>query len=358
MPYSRFDFSPSSVERKNSPAPSRFGGAKRLGLVALFLSHGLLLAANPSAAQTAETSAGDPRNRTFDTLLKHFITRNPDFILSDDLNLAQTDTSAETPTPTPDAEASVESVTLDEAVVPVLTLSEEDEAVSSTGAVTAATEDEPSLNAPAAKSSTAEAEATTVFASALVTLPPLDPPAQEEDAGETPTMLEMVQTIEPVTEPAVATDDATDTGITETGIVERVAVEGGDSAATLPSEMQTDSELVSSTFGDLREEPLSQSPPIPILRPDDGTTGLLVAPEITVLSPSGLEVISGSEAQEIYDQLNLTGSSRRSVRFSTTSSEINSAPISTLETRTYSAEELEAMSPEERWDAIMMNNFE
>ena len=360
MTHSRFDMSSSSVERKHSPAPSRLAGAKRLGLVVLFLSHGLLLAANPSTAQTAENSAGDPRNRTFDTLLKHFITRNPDFILSEDLNLAQTGASAETPMLETDAEVIVESATQDD-----ISLSGDDQDVSSTNAVTATLQEEQSLNQPVAESSTAETAATALVASALVTLPPLDPPAEQEDTGEPQTMLEMVQTIEPVAETAPATDLATDDTVDtfadevpETGIAETIVVDGDEIADTISSPAQTESELVSSTFAELGGDPLSQSPPIPILRPDDRITGPSVAPESAVLSPSGLEVISGSEALEIYDQLNLTGTSRRSVRYSTTFSETetDTAPLSLSETQSYSAEELEAMSPEERWDAIMMNN--
>ena len=367
MTHSRFDMSSSSVERKHSPAPSRLAGAKRLGLVVLFLSHGLLLAGNPSAAQTAENSAGDPRNRTFDTLLKHFITRNPDFILSEDLNLAQTGASAETPMPETDAEVIVESATQDDTPAPVTSLSGDDQDVSSTNAVTATLQEEQSLNQPAAESSTAETAATALVASALVTLPPLDPPAEQEDTGEPQTMLEMVQTIEPVAETAPATDLATDDTVDtfadeapETGIAETIVVDGDEIADTISSPAQTESELVSSTFAELGGDPLSQSPPIPILRPDDRITGPSVAPESAVLSPGGLEVISGSEALEIYDQLNLTGTSRRSVRYSTTFSETetetDTAPLSLSETQSYSAEELEAMSPEERWDAIMMNN--
>ena len=97
----------------------------------------------------------------------------------------------------------------------------------------------------------------------------------------------------------------------------------------------------------------AEAPPTPVSRPKETIEPARAPSSASAETSESLEVLTGSEAQILYDQLISTGTTRGSNvgSFSTMPSQISPVPLSPAQQ--YTLEELNAMTPAERWDAMM-----
>ena len=97
----------------------------------------------------------------------------------------------------------------------------------------------------------------------------------------------------------------------------------------------------------------AEAPPTPASRPKETIEPARAPSSASTETSESLEVLTGSEAQILYDQLISTGTTRGSNvgSFSTMPSQISPVPLSPAQQ--YTLEELNAMTPAERWDAMM-----
>lgn len=177
--------------------------------------------------------------------------------------------------------------------------------------------------------------------------------------------LQALVLIEPESdESAVGTESSSSSSSSSTSASEtndftqdtQVEIEATNLTDVAPSELTpaslTANASVEPSSGSSVADP-AEAPPTPASRPKETIEPARAPSSASAETSESLEVLTGSEAQILYDQLISTGTTRGSNggSFSTMPSQISPVPLSPAQQ--YTLEELNAMTPAERWDAMM-----
>ena len=128
----------------------------------------------------------------------------------------------------------------------------------------------------------------------------------------------------------------------------------GASGDLTPASVNNDGSAELETGSSLTD-PL-KDPPTPASRPQAAMESARASNSTRVEASENLEVITGSEAQTLYDQLISTGTTRGSQMMDGGTVSIMPSQLSPVQlspAQQYTLDELNAMTPAERWDAMM-----
>ena len=299
----------------------------------------------------AQTIEGDATNRAFDLLIKRFAPPPPMFILTPeryalwmpspiDVNLASAGaeisraTVNDSLTSTPFGETGGNR----EEDGPLWGQQDLDDASFGTNALqssdTAITDDLKNASAPVAETENMQSQL-----QALVLIEPVD---------ESPTV---------GTESSFSSPSASDgTDLRQDSQAENKATIsiGSASGDLTPASVNSDGSAELETGSSLTD--LLKAPPTPASRPQAAIEPAIASNSTRVEASESLEVITGSEAQTLYDQLISTGTTRGSDRTDGGTVSIMPSQLSPVQlspAQQYTLDELNAMTPAERWDAMM-----
>lgn len=298
----------------------------------------------------AQANEGDASNRTFDLLIKRFAPPGPTFILTPERYALWM------PSPKDailiSAGAEVNRATENENLSSA-TLGETGDSREEDGPLWGQQDlDDTSFGTSALQSSDTAITGDLSNASA--------PVAETENMQN---QLQALVLIEPeADESAVGTESSSSSSSTSASETNdftqdtQVEIEATNLTDVAPSELTpaslTANASVEPSSGSSVADP-AEAPPTPASRPKETIEPARAPSSASAETSESLEVLTGSEAQILYDQLISTGTTRGSNvgSFSTMPSQISPVPLSPAQQ--YTLEELNAMTPAERWDAMM-----